>query len=137
MTVEVQGMTCASCVRRVEKALKRVEGVAEASVNLATEQATLSFAAEAIPFGTLQAAVEHAGYHLRPVSAPQQPASASAQDEATQALAALRRAWTVSLAVGLVMMALMYLPLDVPTDVLAPVLLIAASVVQFWAGRSI
>ena len=49
----------------------------------------------------------------------------------------LRRAWTVSLAVGVAMMALMYLPLNVPMDVLAPVLLIAATVVQFWAGRPI
>ena len=42
VTVEVVGMTCASCVRRVEKALKRVDGVHAASVNLATEKATVS-----------------------------------------------------------------------------------------------
>ena len=35
----VTGMTCASCVRRIEKALHKVEGVSEASVNLATEKA--------------------------------------------------------------------------------------------------
>jgi Cu+-exporting ATPase len=39
LTFPVTGMTCASCVRRVEKALAKVEGVAEASVNLASEQA--------------------------------------------------------------------------------------------------
>ena len=39
--LEVQGMTCASCVNRVEKALRKVPGVAEASVNLATERATV------------------------------------------------------------------------------------------------
>ncbi len=39
----VTGMTCASCVRRVEKALGKVEGIQDASVNLATEQATVRF----------------------------------------------------------------------------------------------
>ena len=40
-TLLVEGMTCASCVMRVEKALKKVPGVAAASVNLATEKATV------------------------------------------------------------------------------------------------
>ena len=49
----------------------------------------------------------------------------------------LRRTWTVSLAAGVAMMALMYLPLGIPMDVLAPMLLIVATVVQFWAGAPI
>ena len=40
-TLEIEGMTCASCVGRVEKALKKVEGVAEVAVNLATEKAVI------------------------------------------------------------------------------------------------
>ena len=43
VTFPVTGMTCASCVRRIEKALNRVEGVTEASVNLATEKASVVF----------------------------------------------------------------------------------------------
>ena len=39
LLIPIQGMTCASCVRRVEKTLGKVEGVSEANVNLATEQA--------------------------------------------------------------------------------------------------
>ena len=39
VTLPIEGMTCASCVRRIEKALDRVEGVREANVNLATEKA--------------------------------------------------------------------------------------------------
>ncbi|HLU11136.1 MAG TPA: cation transporter, partial [Oceanobacillus sp.] len=39
----VTGMTCAACVRNVERALKRADGVEEANVNLATERATVSF----------------------------------------------------------------------------------------------
>ena len=40
-TLEIEGMTCASCVGRVEKALKSVEGVESAHVNLATEKAVI------------------------------------------------------------------------------------------------
>ena len=41
-TLPIEGMTCASCVGRVEKALKKVEGVQHAEVNLATERAMIS-----------------------------------------------------------------------------------------------
>ena len=60
----VDGMTCASCVGRVERALKKVPGVQAASVNLATERATVQGVAEA---EALVAAVARAGYEARPV----------------------------------------------------------------------
>lgn len=56
----VTGMTCASCVMRVEKVLRKVEGVASASVNLADEHAALVVDAQALPAAV--AAVEKAGY---------------------------------------------------------------------------
>ncbi|HEY9530090.1 MAG TPA: HAD-IC family P-type ATPase [Burkholderiales bacterium] len=67
----IEGMTCASCVARVEKALKAVPGVASAEVNLATETATVSLA-EGAPPQSLVAAVEKAGYvaSLAPVPKP-------------------------------------------------------------------
>ena len=43
LTLPIGGMTCASCVRRVERALQKVDGVAEAGVNLATERATVKY----------------------------------------------------------------------------------------------
>lgn len=58
-------MTCAACVARVEKVLKRVEGVQEASVNLATEGATVR-AERAVPVEALVSAVERAGYGAAP-----------------------------------------------------------------------
>ncbi len=60
-TLPIEGMTCASCVARVEKALAATPGVAEASVNFATEQASVKASAEVTP-ATLTAAVEKAGY---------------------------------------------------------------------------
>jgi len=65
LTLPVEGMTCASCVRRVEKALGKVRGVDSVSVNLATEAATVTFDPEQASFDGLSAAVEKAGYVLR------------------------------------------------------------------------
>ncbi|MGQ4274209.1 heavy metal translocating P-type ATPase [Terrihabitans sp. B22-R8] len=61
ITLPIEGMTCASCVGRVEKALRAVPGVESASVNLTTEKAEVSFGA---PAGrvALVAAIEGAGY---------------------------------------------------------------------------
>lgn len=63
-TLEIEGMTCASCVGRVEKALKKVEGVAEVAVNLATEKAVIQ-SDVAVPREALVHAVERAGYDVR------------------------------------------------------------------------
>lgn len=57
--IDIEGMTCASCANRIEKALNKVEG-AEASVNYATEQATVIGSA---PPDALIRAIEEAGYH--------------------------------------------------------------------------
>ena len=148
----VTGMTCASCVRRVEKALTRVEGVQEASVNLATEKAHVVFDPTVASLERMRAAVEKAGYVIGPLAEPAgdrthaEPTTDNAhaadsddtdERQFQQNLDDLKRKWIVSLTAGVVMMALMYLPLNIPMDVIAPVLLIAATVIQFWAGRPI
>ncbi|MFT4173881.1 MAG: heavy metal translocating P-type ATPase, partial [Rhodocyclaceae bacterium] len=61
LTLPISGMSCASCVGRVEKALARVPGVSAVAVNLASESARVSLS-EAVPAPTLIAAVEQAGY---------------------------------------------------------------------------
>ncbi len=60
-SIPVEGMTCASCVSRVEKAIRAVPGVTEASVNLATEHADVRFDASAKPADIVKA-IENAGY---------------------------------------------------------------------------
>ncbi len=138
----IEGMTCASCVRRVEKSLTKVPGVTEASVNLATEQARVVYDPSRVDLAQLGAAVEKAGYKVRarPGPAPQAAQGAAEPvDEHERArdreVDDLRRKSLVSLAAGVGMMALMYLPLGVDTALIAPLLLIGATVVQFWAGR--
>ncbi|WP_218139942.1 heavy metal translocating P-type ATPase [Loktanella fryxellensis] len=66
VTLSIDGMTCASCVARVEKALLSVSGVATAAVNLATERATI-VATGAVADSDLVAAVAAAGYAAQPV----------------------------------------------------------------------
>ena len=132
--LSVSGMTCASCVGRVEKALQAVPGVLKAEVNLATETARIEAAATTEPQRLVEA-VERAGY-----SAALREASASAQtgeEDATRTAAVQRELRHVLIA------ALLSLPLVVPM-LLAPfgievavpgwVQLMLATPVQFWLG---
>ncbi len=126
--LEISGMTCASCSSRVEKALGKVPGVLEASVNLATEKATVTLA-QGTSAAALIAAVERAGYGAR-LPAPSDGAPAAPRR-------ALPDWWPVALAMVL------SLPLVAP---MAASLLgahwmlpgwlqwLLATPVQFWLG---
>ena len=63
VTIPVEGMTCASCVRRVENALAKVPGVLSASVNLASERATVTFLLGQVAIDVIQT-LEHLFAHL-------------------------------------------------------------------------
>ncbi|CAN2531295.1 heavy metal translocating P-type ATPase [Burkholderia pseudomallei] len=86
--LDIAGMTCASCVGRVEKALAQVPGVARATVNLATEKATVDADADAhVDTARLIDAVKRAGYRASPAIAACAPASratATADADATR-----------------------------------------------------
>jgi Cu+-exporting ATPase len=73
----VGGMTCASCVARVERALKKVPGVQDAAVNLATESARVTYAGDDDMAARLRRAVRDAGYAPRAADAALAPADAS------------------------------------------------------------
>ena len=83
LTLPVRGMHCAACVGKVERALATVPGVEQATVNLATERATVEFdpALTAVP--ALQAAVAEAGYEL--ASAPVESGEAEDRERAARA----------------------------------------------------
>ncbi|SDK12098.1 Cu+-exporting ATPase [Nocardioides sp. YR527] len=141
--LEIEGMTCASCVRRVTKAISRVEGVEDANVNLATETALVHFDPARTDLAEISAAIEKAGYQavLRSstVDNPQEPDAEDDRDVRRETeLVQLKRRWVTALAVGLGLMALMYVPL--PVDAMEPVMsivLVVAAVTQWWAGRDI
>src|SRR3954447_2918589 len=103
-TLEIGGMTCASCVRRVEKSLTKVDGVVAAEVNLATEVATVRFDPATVGLEELTAAVARSGYTATPrreaATQPSEPATTDKDDD-DRRLAALKRKWQVTLGVGL------------------------------------
>jgi Cu+-exporting ATPase len=74
----IDDMTCASCVGRVEKALAKIPGVLEATVNLASERAWVRHLAGVVSTADLEAAIERAGYKSRRLSA--ETATAGDQD---------------------------------------------------------
>ncbi|CAB5689509.1 Copper-transporting P-type ATPase [Delftia tsuruhatensis] len=98
--LEVQGMTCASCVGRVERALKKVPGVQSASVNLATERALVHWAGGDV--AALVAAVSKAGYEARPLVAGAAAAAPGGEDDAQQRQARERESLRRSLVVATV-----------------------------------
>ena len=85
-TLRIEGMTCASCVRRVERALERLPGVAEAQVNLATERATVRFDPGQVAPERLVEQVERAGYRAA-VEAVESPLASGPEGVATVELA--------------------------------------------------
>jgi len=64
LSLPVEGMTCASCVLRVEKTLNKIEGVQDVNVNLATEKVTFKLDPSKASLGLISHAVEDAGYKL-------------------------------------------------------------------------
>ena len=66
----IEGMSCASCVNRIERYLRRTPGVAEANVNLATEVATVRYVPEMAGLDEIARAIEAAGYEIRHLPEP-------------------------------------------------------------------
>jgi Cu+-exporting ATPase len=122
----VGGMTCASCVARVEEALSSVPGVISASVNLASEKATVEYL-EGTELADMRRAVKDAGYELGP--------EVQALEDVTTA--AQREIWVLrnrSIVAAILAASIMVLGFS-PPFVGQPYLLWAlATPVQFWAG---
>ena len=81
IVLPIEGMTCASCVNRIERFLKKTPGVEQAAVNLATERATVLVDPGTAGRDELVLAVEAAGYEVRP-EAPATDATAAAAFDA-------------------------------------------------------
>ncbi len=61
-TVQISGMTCAACAKRIEKALGKLEGVSQASVNFATEKLSVEYDNQKAPLNKIKETIEKAGY---------------------------------------------------------------------------
>src|SRR6266496_2112989 len=85
VTLDLEGMTCASCAMRIEKGLKKVLGVKDANVNLATEQAVVSYDPAQTNLEQMVQKVEAVGYKATPqVTSSQQPVQETATREVTE-----------------------------------------------------
>ena len=113
----VDGMSCASCVNRIERFLRKTPGVAEASVNLATEVATVRYLPEIAGLDELVRAIESAGYEVRHLpdagagtrNGLIEEADAEAAERAREQRS-LGLSAAFALAVAAVTMTIMYLP---------------------------
>ena len=139
-TFAVRGMHCAACVGKVERALRGVPGVDDASVNLATERASVQWDPQRAAVPALAAAVAAAGYELAeapPAAAP----GAAAEDREQAARAAEQRRLRARVLVGIVLSIPIVLGSMTEVFPWAPAwlrdpwtLLLLATPVQFWVG---
>ena len=135
----VKGMTCASCVRRVERALSGVEGVTGARVNLATEEATVDLA-DRMSLEVLREAVDRAGYDLV-VTEGDEEARDQLEAERRAEYTTLKRKTIFAGVIAIFLVGYMalthFVPLldDVPRRILHPAFFLLALPVQFWAGK--
>ena len=132
--LSIEGMTCAACAGRVERALRKVPGVADASVNLASETAQISAAAPAQPGlpATLIAAVQQAGY-----DAHDRQNTTQADDAARRATAATHEWRQLAIAAALTAPLLLGMILHLtgaPMALPGWLELALATPVQFWIG---
>ncbi|SDX21499.1 heavy metal translocating P-type ATPase [Thiocapsa roseopersicina] len=142
VTLRVGGMTCASCVARVERAIQAVPGVIEATVNLGTESASISYLPASVSSERIAQAIRTAGYE------PAAPEQRTETDEMRKAdeLGLLARDLRVAASLTLPLLLISMGPMVVPglhtlMDRLAPMSLwawlelVLATPVLFWSGR--
>ncbi|MCZ6866843.1 MAG: heavy metal translocating P-type ATPase [Chloroflexi bacterium] len=137
LTLNVEGMTCASCVFHVEKALKGVPGVVGASVNLATDQAKVDYVEELAGLEAFRGAIADAGYFVQGVAGEADEAAEQQRLARTKEIRTLTRKVVLAGGVGIVIMVLMYISLEtlrVTEFQLNVALWLMATPVQFWAG---
>jgi P-type Cu+ transporter len=143
ISLPIAGMTCASCVNRIERFLKKTPGVETATVNLATETATIRYLPELAGHAELAGAIEAAGYDLKPAPAGESTAGRSLRDAADADAAersatanGLLREAAVSIGVAVAIMIAMFWPQTTVTMTdINRVVLVPATFIQLWAGR--
>ncbi len=136
----IAGMTCASCVARVEKALSAVPGVVAASVNLAASSGTVEYILGVADAEAFRAAVEDAGYAVPEVAAAEDPLALQERmqrDEERSLLVRLRAG--IALGVPLFLLAQWEMiagagRMSFPPFASALVQLVLVSPIQFWVG---
>jgi Cu+-exporting ATPase len=143
LELPIEGMTCASCVARIERFLKKTPGVEDATVNLATERATITLDPLVAGRDEAVAAVRAAGYEIKavPINAPDTAAgdlvaAVSVDDvERDRAQRQTLIQAAISIAAAVAIMVLMFSPQTfVGLEDLNRIVIWPATAIQFWAG---
>jgi Cu+-exporting ATPase len=135
-TLDVGGMHCASCVSNIEGALASLDGVTEASVNLASERASVAYDPRETSVAELIGAVASVGYSARDGSRAleQERAPDESEARARRELRALTAKLAFASAVGLVLLLLSFVWSPFSDRATMWLMLALATPVQFWAG---
>ena len=144
----VEGMTCASCVARVEKLLKNTEGVSNVSVNFATEKASFDINTAQTDFNEIKKAIESSGYKIDlsqyPGKGDRSKEETKTRDTAAERERELKKNFLISLILTIPILILnmgtmwyeFYRIFPLNTEQINKILLILATPVVFVAGKS-
>jgi P-type Cu+ transporter len=137
ITFSVGGMTCAACVRRVENAISKVDGILKVAVNLATNKATITYDPKKVKIEDIKDVVAKAGYEFLGIVGEMEEDPLEVEKEREI------RLLTTKLAVGVILSIIIFIgsmpklfPFVVNIDrgVLLPVLMALTTPVLFWVG---
>ncbi|MEE8493207.1 MAG: heavy metal translocating P-type ATPase [Nitrospirales bacterium] len=140
LTIPIEGMSCASCVARIEQGLESMDGITRASVNLATETATIDFLPQMTDTKAIEGTIRSLGYRPgRADGATVEATTVEASDEQRRQSASRRlhvRFWVAAaLTVPIMILAMSeHIGLPLSTSDSFWVQLVLATPVQFWAG---
>lgn len=122
--IPIRGMTCASCVARVERALKQLPGVLAASVNLATEKASVEYLPDTVSLPRLRQAIQEAGYEPLEVA-----------EEGARPTPTYRKDLLLALPFALLTFFLAMGPMLLPLPHFPPLLQALTALLVLYAGR--
>ena len=132
-TFLVEGMTCASCVSRVEKNISSLTGVSDIKVNLATEQATIEYFPSLISFDDLKESLGAAGYQLFTAN-HDYPSDEENRKIKDQAILKMKLVLSSMVSIFVVFIGMKENEFSLPLD-LNIILFVLATPVQFYCGR--
>ncbi|HIQ05129.1 MAG TPA: copper-translocating P-type ATPase [Anaerolineae bacterium] len=140
LILPIGGMTCASCANHVEQALKKVPGVLDAAVNLATEKATVTFVPGVAGLADFKQAVADAGYEVLELAREEGAGEEAEEDEAERKMREARFrmwvAWGFTIPIIIWMFAEMFFGIVWPNATIYNLgMIVLALPVLFWVGR--
>lgn len=135
LELQIEGMTCASCVSKVESAIMALDGVVTAQVNLATERASVEYTASKVSTTDMARAVESVGYSVVKEEGAPDDMAKNREHRKAASYSALKLRFIVGLSLTLPIFALMHLhPFEISERGYFVLQWALATPVQFWCG---